>query len=355
MDEFPLLRLTIRDVAFGGKGVARCEGKVYFVPFTAAGDVITARVVRDKKKFADAELVSIEEPAPERVEPRCPYFGRCGGCAYQHLAYEAQLALKARQVEETLRRVGRLEHVPMRPIVPSPQHYEYRNRIRVHVEGGCAGFYAHGSHALVDIAVCPISQPEVNAQLTELRRRALPDGDYVITAGEGGEFFEQTNDVVAAEMLRLVRASVRSGQRLLVDAYSGAGFFAKGLADLFERVIGIEENAYAVAHARRRATERERYVAGDVSAHLGDVLSAHDPARTTVILDPPVAGIAPRVGDLLLGATPAQIIYVSCNPATLARDLGHLCRSAYQIEAVTPLDMFPQTAEIEAVAVLVRG
>jgi 23S rRNA (uracil1939-C5)-methyltransferase len=353
MSSHPILRFTVADVAFGGKGVARHEGKVYFVPFVIPGEEVSVRVVREKKKFAEGELVSVETPSPDRVEPRCPYFGRCGGCAYQHISYERQLALKAQQVEQTLRRVGRLEQVPMRPIVPSPETYEYRNRIRVHVEGGCTGFYAHGSHALIDIAECPISQPGVNAELARLRRTPVPDGDYTLAARERGQFFEQTNDAVARELLALTRATVRREQALLVDAYCGAGFFARHLADLFLEVIGIEANAHAVEHARRAAAPNERYITGDVSDHLGEILSTRDPARTTVLLDPPAAGLSPRATDLLLGTHPGEILYVSCDPATLARDLGLLCRTAYRLEAVTPLDMFPQTAEIETLAHLV--
>ena len=118
-----MISLHIQDVAFGGKGVARHEGKVVFVPFVIPGEVVTGKVLREKKKFAEAELVSIETPSPDRVEPPCPYFGRCGGCAYQHMTYERQLALKSAQVEQTLRRVGRLAEVPMRPIVSAPQPY----------------------------------------------------------------------------------------------------------------------------------------------------------------------------------------------------------------------------------------
>ena len=135
-------------------------------------------MVRDKKKFAEAELVCVETASPHRVEPRCPYFGRCGGCAYQHMAYEEQLRMKHNQVEQTLRRVGRLAEVPMRPIVAAPESYEYRNRIRVHAVGGVIGFYAHGSQALIDITHCPISTPEVNQSLARLRRGMLEDGDY---------------------------------------------------------------------------------------------------------------------------------------------------------------------------------
>jgi len=346
-----MLQLTITDIAFGGKGVARHEGKVYFVPFTIPGEVVTVRVVREKKRFAEAELVSIDSPTPSRVTPECPYFGRCGGCSYQHIAYADQLEIKSRQVADTLRRVGRLEEVPMRPIVPAPEPYGYRNRIRVHVESGVTGFYAHESHALVDIAQCPISRPEVNGALRRLRNTAVRDGDYSLRAPGGGPFFEQTNEAVAREMVALVERSVRRGQALLVDAYCGSGLFARHLAPRFEQVIGIEENAYAVESARRGAAEHERYVQTDVAVVLGEILAAHDAARTTVVLDPPNIGISPRVTDLLLGGRPAEIIYVSCNPATLARDLGTLCGS-YRLKAVTPLDMFPQTAEIEVVAQL---
>ena len=151
------LQLTISDIAFGGKGVARHDGKVFFVPFTAPGDVVTARVVREKKKFAEAELISVDLPSPDRVEPRCPYFGNCGGCSYQHLAYERQLAIKAHQVEQTLRRVGRFADVPMRAAIAAPEPYEYRNRIRVHVAGGVAGFFAHDAHSIIDIERCAIA------------------------------------------------------------------------------------------------------------------------------------------------------------------------------------------------------
>jgi 23S rRNA (uracil1939-C5)-methyltransferase len=269
--------------------------------------------------------------------------------------YARQLEAKAGQVEQTLRRVGRLAGVPMRPIIPSPLQYGYRNRIRVHVEDGRAGFFAHGSHALVDIAECPISSSEVNASLKKLRSANPADGDYTLSTRYGAAFFEQTNDAVAAELLKTVRACISPGQALLIDAYCGAGFFARHLAEAFDKVVGIEENAQAVEHARRQATERERYIAGDVAAHLGDLLTAFDPKRTTVLLDPPAIGIAPRVSDLLIGSRPLEILYVSCNPATLARDLGALCQTAYSLESVTPLDMFPQTAEIEAVARLLAN
>ncbi len=343
------LSLTIHDVAFGGKGVARHDGKVFFIPFTIPGETVTARVIRQKKNFGEASLVSVDAPSPDRVAPPCPYFGRCGGCSYQHIAYPRQLEIKAAQVEQTLRRVGKLEHVPMRPIIAAPAPFGYRNRIRVHVAGGVTGFFAQDAHTLVDVEQCAIAAPVVNKALRELRQARVGEGDYSLRAKGGGPYFEQTNPAVTRELLALVEATAPRGHALLVDAYCGAGLFAKQLAGHFGKVIGIEENESAIEKARRATAPHEHYVQGDVSAHLGDILASHDAARTTVLLDPPATGIEPRVTDLLLAAAPAEILYVSCNPGTLARDLAALCRS-YELLAVTPLDMFPQTAEIEVLA-----
>jgi 23S rRNA (uracil1939-C5)-methyltransferase len=352
-----VIQFPIHDIAFGGKGVGRAEGLAIFVPFVIAGERVTARLTKRKKNFAEADLISVDVASPDRVEARCRYFGACGGCAYQHIRYEGQLGLKAGQVEQTLRRLGRLEDVPMRPAIGSPREYGYRNRIRVHAQGGTVGFYRLDRHELIDVAECPIASPAVNEQLAALRRDrgrdgrdgGWPDGDYLLTGQGRGEYFVQTNDAVAAALLDHVGGLVSAGVRTLVDAYSGAGFFARGLASRFARVIGIEENERAVEYARRMAGPKESYVAGDVAIRLGEVLASVSARETCVILDPPATGAGARVIELILGGEPAEVIYVSCNPATLARDLEMLCRT-YKLRDVTPLDMFPQTAEIEAVA-----
>ncbi|MGA3169720.1 MAG: TRAM domain-containing protein [Chthoniobacteraceae bacterium] len=353
MESGSLIQFQIHDIAFGGKGVGRAGGLAVFVPFVIAGERVTARVARKKKKFAEAELISVDEPSPDRVEPRCPYFGVCGGCAYQHIRYERQLEIKAAQVEQTLRRLGHLAGVPMQPAIASTRQYGYRNRIRVHAEGAAVGFYRHDRHELIDIEQCPIATPEVNERLASLRQSLTRDGDYVLS-GERREYFVQTNDEVAAALLDLVGRLIAPGSKTLVDAYSGAGFFSRRLASRFNQVIGIEENERAVEYARRMAGPNESYVAGDVAIRLGDVLASYPAAETCLILDPPAAGAAPRAIELILGAMPAELIYVSCDPATLARDLETLCRT-YKLRSVTPLDMFPQTAEIEVVAHLTLG
>jgi len=345
------MQLTIHDIAFGGKGVGRSEGLVVFVPYTIPSETVTVAITRKKKNYAEANLVSVDQPSPDRVDPECPYFGRCGGCSYQHISYPAQLAIKTAQVEQTLRRVGKLAEVPISPIVPSPKPYGYRNRIRVHVVEGVVGFFASDGYSLIDIERCPISSAEVNERLAGLRARRMPDGDYTLSEARKKGFFEQTNNAVAQAMLDLVEKVVTTGGSL-VDAYCGAGFFAQHLRGRFDKVFGIEENEFAIAHARAHAGPSERYLAGDVADHLTEVFA--ESGETSLLLDPPAAGISTRVIETILAASPREIIYVSCNPGTMARDLGLLCQS-YTLDSVTPLDMFPQTAEIEVIAHLKRN
>ncbi len=357
--------LKIKDVAFGGKGVGREQSKAVFVPYTIEGETVSAQIVREKKQFAEAELVEVKESSPHRVTAECPYFGRCGGCAYQHIDYEHQLAIKWRQVRDVLQRIGKLKDLPMWPIVPSPKHYEYRNRITVHAQDGVVGFFRRESHRLIDIETCPISCNEINRKLAELRAQPVRDGHYTLRAESGPRVFSQTNDAVANSLRDLIAQLIPGEQELLIDAYCGAGFFAKALLDKFERVIGIDWDRFAIEAARENATAKETYIGGDIEEELRYALAGavHRTARgqlgstaptspnkkTTLIVDPPAVGLSPNVRNAIADLAPAMLIYVSCNPATLARDLKEL-NDKFKIESVTPLDMFPQTAEIEVVA-----
>ena len=346
------LSLRIESIAYGGAGVGRVEGMVFFVPFTFPGEQVRVKVVRRQKRFCEARLLSIEVPSPQRLGARCEYFERCGGCSYQHVPYPLQLEWKAAQVGDLLRRVGRIEHPPVQPTVPSPNQWAYRNRIRVHADGKRVGFYSKFSRDLVDVAACPIACDSVNAALSTLRKTNPAPGEYPLSARSDVRFFEQTNDGAAAELLRIVEEAVGGENAALVDAYSGAGFFGRRLAPRFDQIIGIETHEGAVAAARKRAGPKERYLCGDVAEHLGAVLDALPRERTVVLLDPPAAGVAARVTDFLTALPVARLVYVSCDPATLARDVGTLSRGGYRVKAVTPLDMFPQTADVEVVAVL---
>ena len=353
------MELRIEDVAFGGKGVGRDNGKAVFVPFTIDGETVSAEIVREKKNFAEAELHDVIAPSAYRTTPQCPYFGRCGGCVYQHMSYEHQLEIKTRQVEQTLKRIGQFSDLPLRQIVASPQSYEYRNRITVHCEDGVIGFYRRDEHRLIDIEQCPIAMPEVNAELKKLRARHPRDGHYTLRAHSGPRVFSQTNDAVAERLVEHVTDLVPERGALLIDAYCGAGFFAKHLLEKFDRIVGIDWDVHAIANAQENATEKEIYVAGNADELLCQQVGAvhrtdpSDDALTTLIVDPPATGLSPVVQKAIVDLRPHTFIYISCNPATLARDLAQL-RERFTIESITPFDMFPQTAEIEVVAKLHR-
>ena len=355
-----IVDLKIEDVAFGGKGVAREQGKAVFVPYTIEGELVSGEIVREKKQFAEAELVEVKESSPDRVTPQCPYFARCGGCAYQHISYEHQLAIKWRQVRDALQRIGKLKDVPMRPIIPSPKQYGYRNRITVHAQDGVIGFFRRDSHRLIDVEHCPISSDEVNRALRELRARPhLRDGHYTLRASSGARVFSQTNDAVANALRDLIIDLVPPIQQLLIDAYCGTGFFAKALLDKFERVIGIDWDQFAIAAAKKNAAAKETYIAGDVELELtrndgflaveGETRRLGSRRSLTLIVDPPATGLSANVRKAIVDLAPQTLIYISCNPPTLARDLREL-QETFAINSVTPLDMFPQTAEIEILA-----
>ncbi|MEY2440168.1 MAG: rRNA (uracil1939-C5)-methyltransferase [Verrucomicrobiota bacterium] len=342
------VNLKIHDVAFGGKGVGRVDGKAVFVPYTIEGETVLAEIVRDKKQFAEAELTEIQESSPNRVAPECPYFGRCGGCSYQHIDYQHQLAIKWRQVRDVLQRIGKLKDVPMRPIIPSPLSYAYRNRITVHAQDGVVGFFRRDSNRLIDIERCPIAMDEVNRSLAALRTRRTMDGHYTLRAKAGPRVFSQANDLVADALRDLVVQLVSPDQKLLIDAYCGIGFFAKALLDKFEQTVGIDWDKFAVEEAKRNASTKELYVAGDIEQELARAFENADPTKTALIVDPPASGLTPKVRAIIRNMAPATLIYVSCKPPTLARDLNEL-QQRFTIDSVTPLDMFPQTAEIETV------
>ena len=247
----------------------------------------------------------------------------------------------------------------MRPIIPSPRQYAYRNRITVHAQDDVIGFFRRDSHRLIDIERCPISREEVNHTLAELReQKHVRDGHYTLRSAAESRIFSQVNDEIAQTLRNLIVDLVPPNQELLIDAYCGAGFFAKALLDKFERVIGIDWDRFAIAAANENASEKETYIAGDIEGELtrsdgflaleGETRRLGSRRSLTIIIDPPATGLTEGVRKAITDLAPETLIYVSCNPPTLARDLKNL-HEKFVVESVTPLDMFPQTAEIEVV------
>ena len=347
--------LEINDLAFGGKGVGRVHGIACFVPGVIDGEKVRVRIHKVKSRLMEAGLLEVIEPSPHRVEAPCPVFLKCGGCTYQHIDYPHQLKIKENQLREALRRLGALIDPPVRPMIASPEQYAYRNRITVHVKDGDVGFFAEGSNRVVPVAKCLIASEEVTLGFQDLLKSRPQDGNYLIGEKKRYGGFRQVNNAVAEILKKTVREAVNSStgtpiKELLVDAYCGAGFFAHELQSLFTKVIGIERSIASVAMASRQAAANEEYLVGDVELKLGEALGAGNREETVLLLDPPSEGLAELATESILERPPARIVYVSCNPATLARDAKRLA-GIYRLVEVTPLDMFPQTAEIESVSV----
>lgn len=343
------LSLDITGIAYGGAGIARHEGRVVFVPFTIPGETVNARVAAVHRSWVKAEVTDITKPSPDRVPAPCPWFGRCGGCAYQHMAYSRQLEAKTHQVAEALRRIGKFSDPPVEPARPSPLEYGYRNRITVHVEPPVVGFRGTDPRRLVGVGKCLLADETVNAALDHLRsKKRLRPGPATLRSHPEHAGFRQVNDQ-AADILAGVVAEAAGDGNLLIDAYCGSGFFAKRLRARFTKVMGIDWDSRAVEAARSDTSHGEEYLAGDAAELLPEALAGSPDA--VVLLDPPAQGVAQAVIDTLLAVRPARLVYVSCDPATLARDLAKLS-PAYRLARAVPVDMFPQTASIETVCML---
>jgi len=368
------LTLTINDIAFGGEGVARMDQFVVFVPFVIAGEVVEAEVTEIKKNFARAKLLRIVRPSAARVQPACRYFGACGGCQYQHLAYEAQLCTKHKQIADLFRRIGGIEADVVAPVVPCPQQLGYRNRIMIRSQWNKPeqklniGFVRWDCGLVEDIEECKIAESALNEQIRHVREHPPPKGGIKVVLRvqpDGWEVppdsFFQNNFVLLPKLVEVVRGFLRdAGTKHLLDLYCGVGFFSLELADAVDSFVGVEYDQLAIKAARQNAIARAaangEFIAGKVEELLPQMIKRHSPIATTAILDPPRKGCPPQTLKLLRDAGPAQVIYVSCHPATMARDLNVFCQDGvFDLARVVPLDMFPQTQHVECVADLRRA
>ena len=367
------LILTVSDIAFGGEGVARAENFVVFIPFVALGEVVEVKLTEVKKNFGRAQLVRVITPSPNRVTPPCTYFGQCGGCQYQHIAYDAQLHIKHKQITDLFDRVGGFPAALIDPVIPCPQPFGYRNRIMIRSQWNKTlqklevGYLRHDNNFVVSIDECKIAEPALNEQIKLVRANPPHKGGLKVAlriAAEGWQVprdsFFQNNFFLLPKLVEIVRARLLdSGAKHLVDAYCGVGFFSVELADLVESYAGVEIDMQAIKAARNNAAGRNRtngdFIIGPTEELLPTLLNRFSAEKTCVILDPPRTGCAPKGIQQLRELRPAQLIYVSCHPATLARDLQLLCADGvYKLEKVVPLDMFPQTQHVECVADLRR-
>lgn len=372
--------VTVEKWVYGGRGLARAGGLVVLIPYVLPGEEVRFLVESRKPGLVNGRLLEVLTPSPLRVAPPCPYFGRCGGCHYQHAPYPFQLQAKRAILQEVLRRLGRLAAPASIELLTGPE-FEYRNRAQFHIASGRIGFHRAGSHQLVDVERCAIASPGLNQALQELRSRRLPArlNSIEVFTNESQTQFRAVGcgppalplDYPAAgERFRVRPQSFFQVNRFLVDAlvsacvpvegghsawdlYAGVGLFSLPLARRFSRVTAVEPG-----YAEHSDLEFNASRAGlDVAAlrlTAEDFLAAQDRAPDFVLADPPRAGLGKTVVRELLRLQPPRLALLSCDPATLARDLAALHAGGYHIARILLIDLFPQTAHLETAVWLHR-
>jgi tRNA/tmRNA/rRNA uracil-C5-methylase (TrmA/RlmC/RlmD family) len=400
--ELSVSTLTNLGVGLGRVDIEGTDGGrkwVVMVAFALPGERVRARVFRNHANYSEADLVEVIDASPHRITPRCPLFGRCGGCQYQNMDYGEQLEWKRRQVAELLEHMAGLT-LAVSPVIGSPRPFGYRSKITPHFnsprqgEELAIGFLRQGTRFdIVDVPRCEIATDAINSRLgaerAEIRRRAAEGaferGSTILLRDAGGVVTTSHEDRIAediplghGETLRLgflardffqnnpfilpafacyVRDQARSsGARFLVDAYCGSGLFALASARAFERVSGVEVSESSVAFARENAASNgignASFTAGDASAIFSGL--EFPPDDTVVVIDPPRKGCDAAFLVQLFAYRPRAVVYVSCDPATQMRDLKGFLAAGYAATAVQPFDLFPQTRHLECVITLAR-
>jgi 23S rRNA (uracil1939-C5)-methyltransferase len=382
--------LTLGEMTFEGGCIAHHGERTIFVDYGLPGERVIVEIYRERAGVYFARATQVLDPSPHRVAAPCRYFGRCGGCGWQHIDYPHQLELKREIVRSQLRRIGGFDDPPVAPTVGAGNPWGYRNHVRFTAKPrGEIGFVQRGTHRFLRIDECLIADPWINELIPLLQekaaglhqvavRRGVNTGDVMvqpdlqaiapgIESGQkfyheellghrfrvhGASFF-QTNTPQAERLISLVREKLAPGaEETLADAYAGVGTFAVLLAPHVRRVIAIEESAAAVddAMVNIAGIENIQYYRGKTE----DVLPEITEPIGCLILDPPRLGAHPAAIAAILARPPARIAYVSCDPSTLARDLRLLANGGYILGGVTPVDMFPHTYHIECVALLLH-
>ena len=418
--------LEISALSYGPYGIGRVDGKAVMIPNTAPGDRIAARIVESKERYAIGEVIRVINPSPLRQTPPCPYVGRCGGCSWQHLRYDAQLKAKQQSVFDALRRIGKLSDFEMRPIIPSANEYHYRRRIRLQVAGAKQlGFYGAGSHDLVEIDSCHIAAAPLNRAIDPLRRWLgelhstiehieLVNGDEpeeIVAIAQTDDSFNSIDEpacealATSAKSVNGVIVNSRNGRKVwgkpwitvtlqndlslkldadvftqvnatgnrhmldqlltagqfhardqVLELYSGAGNFTLPLARRVKEIVAVEGDRAAIANGKLNAQnyrlENIDWLCAAVPHAVAQLKRQHR-QFSKIVLDPPRTGAKGIEVDITaLGAE--MILYISCNPTTLARDLAALTKQGYKLKTVQPIDFFPHTFHVESLATITR-
>jgi 23S rRNA (uracil1939-C5)-methyltransferase len=399
------METVIEKIVYGGDGMGRApDGRPVFVPFTVPGETVRVEPGESRKGYLRGGLIEVVSPSADRVVPRCPYYGRCGGCQLQHMTYAAQVRAKEAILREQLQRLGGIADAPIRPAVPSPQEWNYRNHIQCTPAGGNRlGFLRRASHEALPVEECHLPEPrllelwkaldwESFPGLRQIGFRASDDDEMIVLEGKAGElpavsvesdvsaawldpqgeaiylaggplryeilgrhftvsagsFFQVNTALIPAMVKTVMELAEPARDETALDIYCGTGLFSAFLAERAARVIGIEESPAAVAdfEVNLDSFDTVELYAAPAETALGAIRAKADLA----VVDPPRGGLTPRAMRALLRTAPPRIVMASCDMSTLARDARILARAGYAPTAFVPIDMFPQTGHLETVS-----
>ncbi|MEQ1604671.1 MAG: class I SAM-dependent RNA methyltransferase [Pyrinomonadaceae bacterium] len=380
-----IIEVRVEKIVPRGFGLGFAENLTVLTPLTVPGDLVRVRIVEVKKRMAFAAVVEVKEPGPKRVEPPCEYFGKCGGCDFQQMSYQAQLAAKVGILRDCLHRIGKIEYEGEIPVIGSPNEFGYRSRARWHIDRRKRklGYFRRDSHDIIDITHCPILTPGLQSSLEYTRESMDWDGLWADEAqveaatGEEGrvslysadmveptaeltfatkddtyifsaQAFFQANKFLIGDLIEVAIGGT-SGKTAF-DLYSGVGLFALPLARHFEKVVAVEEHPVSVGFAKNNIKHSLLTNIEMVQSAVGRYLNGNQGREIDfVLIDPPRSGTEKQTMPLIAKLKPKEISYVSCEPSILARDLRMLLDAGYRIEKMTAIDLFPQTHHIETV------
>jgi 23S rRNA (uracil1939-C5)-methyltransferase len=377
-------RLHLDTIVHTGSALGRFEGKVIFVPYALPGETVTARVEKSTKNWSLARLLKVEKPSPHRRKPVCPHFGvdKCGGCQWQHIRYKAQLGYKYTILQDQFARIAKMKRPPVRPTVPGGPPLHYRNHIRLHAAPPDWGYIDAGNKRVIAIRTCPLMHPLLTPLFSRLPEAGHPNTEVSLRAGtrtggtlstlqsenvsilekaggftfriSAGSFF-QVNSTGAETLINLVlRYAHPQPEEFWLDLYAGTGLFTLPLAEQAGHVTAVESHPEAVQDARFNAEAAGLTNISFIQERTAPGLKQLTGKYSAAVLDPPRTGVSPAVFKELIRLHISRLIYVSCDPATLARDAAVLTKYGFSLAEIQPVDLFPQTFHIESVCLFER-
>ncbi len=364
--------VTITSYDHKGRGIARINDKIVFIPNTITNEIVEIEIIKNKKNYMEAKVISFIKESPNRIKNICPYYPTCGGCDLLHLSYVEQLKYKEEKIHNIITRYTKAD-IKIKPIVPSDKQFNYRNKVTFQTDNGKIGYYSKESNNIIALDNCALLDQRLNEYLSNIKdakekivlrtnSHDVLDNSNDTIIKEIGKYkylvsldsFFQINDNVTYKMYEQIKRYCNATKEdSILDLYCGTGTIGIYLSDSCKEVLGIEINSQAIKDANQNKKLNNisniNFIASDVSKVINKIKFK----PTIVVVDPPRAGLDEKTIKEIIKINPRTLVYTSCDPMTLARDLNIL-KYYFKIDEITPFDMFPNTYHVECVCVLNR-